>query len=156
MSYFIDVVNYIVIFTSNLSTTFIRGLIFQKHILQSSISGVKSWYKNNNVINRYQYWYSCFVYLRKIWFNKGRLIYNIENSNYFSPIFFPLKTLCSNVIAKAKFLRFFRIISNILCLYYLAYNFIPLAGTRWETSKKFIKLISDRISRTFNHWPYTM
>lgn len=42
--------------------------------------------KNKNAINKYQYWYLCFVYLRKICYTKGRLIFDIQMK--FELIFF--------------------------------------------------------------------
>lgn len=64
-----------------LRITFTQGFRFQKILLQSSISEIQT---QNNVINKYRFWYPWFVYLRKICSNKGRIILKQRK---FRPIF---------------------------------------------------------------------
>lgn len=65
--------------------------------------------QKNNVINKYRYWYPCFIYLRKICYNKCKFILKRRKFGliFFIFFFFPLKTFCSNLIANVRFLRVF-------------------------------------------------
>lgn len=63
---------------------FTQGLKFPKNIwanfLQIPITEVKICFKNTkNAFNKYRKRYPCFVYLRKICYNKGRFIYETED-----------------------------------------------------------------------------
>lgn len=91
---------------------FTQGLKFPKNIwanfLQIPITEVKICFKNTkNAFNKYRKRYPCFVYLRKICYNKGRFILK---QRIFG-IFFYLN-FCSNKIAKklSFYVFFFRII----------------------------------------------
>lgn len=126
------------ILTCTLWITFTQGLRLKKMFLQSSIPEVKSCFTNtnNNVINKYWYWYPCFVYLRKICYDKGRLIFKQRKLGLFFIVVFSL--LWSSVIEKVKLLRVFFIsfyifygcvISYIIVYHWLACDWKNLKNT---------------------------